>query len=70
MKSEERFVGAGVGFAKGSGFDAFAWREEYSLAKVACSLNCHAFGMATAGTRPEKQNWKLHVGGKRGGQRR
>ena len=29
-----------------------------------------AFGMATAGTRLEKSNWKLHVDGKRGGQRR
>jgi hypothetical protein len=29
-----------------------------------------AFGMATARTRPEKSNWKLYVGGKRGVQRR
>src|SRR6266446_6087974 len=34
------------------------------------SRKLRAFGMATAGTRPEKSNWKLHVDGKRGGQRR
>jgi len=63
-------VGLALDLRKAPDSTHFPWRKEYSLAAVNGCWSCLAFGMATAGVRPQKSNWKLHVGGKRGGQRR